>query len=112
MKYGFGICENYRREEILDKNGVVIRNYSGKKVIRKVVVTPDGLFLEGEALVKKLKALTNYFDSPQRKEQLQKVQDHHSLYQGSPANPGYTQMTSMTKMFQQCLFCYHFLKLL
>ena len=42
LKYGFGICKNYRSEEILDENGVVIRNYSGKKVIRKVVVTLGG----------------------------------------------------------------------
>ena len=107
LKYGFGICDNYRRKEILDENGVVIRNYSGKKVIRKVIVTPGGSFLEREALAKKLKALANYFDSPQRTEQLRKVQDHHSLYQGSPANPGDTQMTSMAKMFQQCLFYYN-----
>ena len=52
---------------MLDKNGVVIRNSSGKKVIHKVIVTPGGSFLEGEALVKKLKALANYFDSIQRK---------------------------------------------
>ena len=64
---------------MLDRNGVVIRNSSGKKVIRKVIVTPGGLFLEGEALVNKLKALAKYFASPQRKEQLRKVQDHHSL---------------------------------
>ena len=38
---------------------MVIRNSSGKKVICKVIVTPDGSFLEGEALVKKLKALAN-----------------------------------------------------
>ena len=84
---------------MLDDNGVVIRNSSGKKVIRKVIVTPGGSFLEGEASVKKLKALANYFDSPQRKERLRKVQDHHSLYQGSLANLGDTQVTSTTKMF-------------
>ena len=42
LKYGFRICKNYRSEKILDKNGVVIRNSSGKKVICKVVVTPGG----------------------------------------------------------------------
>ena len=68
LKYGFGICDNYRSEDMLDNNGVVIHNSSGKKVIRKVIVTPGGSFIEGEALVKKLKALSNYFDSPQRKE--------------------------------------------
>ena len=62
---------------MLDDNGVVIRNSSGKKVTSKVIVTPGGSFLEVEALVKKLKALANKFDSPQRKERLQKVQDHH-----------------------------------
>ena len=85
---------------MLDKNGVVIGNSSGKKVIRKVIVTPCGYFLEEEALVKKLKALTKYFNSPQRKERLWKVQDHHSIYQGSPANPGDTGVTITTKMFQ------------
>ena len=55
---------------MLDMNGLVIRNLSGKKVIRKVIVTPGGSFIEGENLVKKLKALANYFDLPQRKEQL------------------------------------------
>ena len=89
--------EKYKSEDMLDNNGVVIRNSSGKKVIRKVVVTLGGSFLEGEALVKKLKSLTNYFDSPQRKEQLRKVQDHHSIYQGSPANPGDTQMKKHDK---------------
>ena len=49
---------------MLYKNGVVIRYSSGKKVIRKFIVTPCGLFFEEEALVKKLKALFNYFDSP------------------------------------------------
>ena len=39
------------------------------------------------------------------------VQDHHSLYQGLPANPGDTRLTSMTKMFHQYLFYYHGLKL-
>ena len=53
---------------MLDENGVVIRNLSGKKVIRKVIVTQRRLFLEGEALVKELKALVNYLDLPQRKE--------------------------------------------
>ena len=62
-------------------------------------------------MVKKLKALANYFNSPQRNEQLLKVQDHHSLYQGSPANPGDTRVKRMTNMFQQCLFYYHDLKL-
>ena len=59
LKYGFGICENCRIEDMLDKNGVVIRNLSGNKVIRKVIVTSGRLFIEGEALVKKLKALAN-----------------------------------------------------
>ena len=77
MKYGFGICNNYRSEDMLDKNGVVIRNLSGKKVICKVIVTPGGSFLEGKSLVKELKSLANYFDSPQRKELHQKLQDHH-----------------------------------
>ena len=111
LKYGFGICDNYRSKYMLDNNRVVIRNLSGKKVICKVIVTPGGSFLEGEALVKKLKALANYFDSPQRKELLRKLQDHHSLYQGLPDNPGDTRVTSMTKMLQQCLFFYHVLKL-
>ena len=65
LKYGFGICENYKSDDVLDDNGVVICNSSGKKVIRKVIVTPCGSFIEGEALEKKLKALANYFDSPQ-----------------------------------------------
>ena len=67
MKYGLVIFENYRSEDILDKNGVFIRNSSGKKVTRKFIVTPGGSFLEGEALVNKYKALVNYYDSPQRK---------------------------------------------
>ena len=96
---------------MLDDNGVVTRNSNGEKFISKVIVTPGGSFLEGEALVKKLKLLANYFDLPQRKERLRKVQDHHLLYQGSPANHGDTQVTSMTKMFHQCLFYYHGLKL-
>ena len=57
LKYGFGICENYKREDMIDENGVVIRNSSGKKVTRKVIVTSGGSFLEGEYLVKKFKAL-------------------------------------------------------
>ena len=32
--------------------------------------TPGRSFLEGEALVMKIKPLANYFDSPQKKEQL------------------------------------------
>ena len=70
LKYGFVICKNYKSKDMIDKNGVVIRNSSGKKVIRKVIVTPGRSFLEGEALVKNLKSLANYFDSPQRKERL------------------------------------------
>ena len=62
-------------------------------------------------MVKKLKTMVKYFDSPQRKERLQKLQDHHSLYQGSSANHVDTRVTIMTKMFQQCLFYYHGLKL-
>ena len=96
---------------MLDNNGVVIRNSSGEKVIRKVIVTSSGSFLEGEALVKKLKSLAKYIDPTQRKERLQKVQDHHSIYQLLPANPGDTRVTIMTKMFQQCIFYYHGLKL-
>ena len=46
LKYGFGICENYKSKDMLDDNGVVISNSSGKKVIRKVIVTPGGSFLE------------------------------------------------------------------
>ena len=67
LKYGFIICKNYRSEDILDDNGVVIRNLSGKKVTRKVIVTPGRSFIEGESLVKKLKALANYFNSPKKK---------------------------------------------
>ena len=92
---------------MLDKNGVVICNSSGDKVIRKVIVTPGGFFLEGEYLVKKLKSLANYYDSPQIKERLRKLQDRHSLYQGSPANTGDARVTIMTKILQQCLFYYH-----
>ena len=84
---------------------------SEKEVICKVIVTPGGSFLEGEYLVKKLKALANNFESPQRKERFLKVQDHHSLYQGLPANPGDTRVTSMTEMFQKCHLYYHGLKL-
>ena len=58
---------------MLDENGVVIRNLSWKNIIHKNIVTPGGSFIEEEALVEKLKALANSFDSPQRKEQLQKV---------------------------------------
>ena len=47
---------------MLDDNGVVIHKFSGKKVTRKVILTPGGLFIEGEALVNKLKALANYFE--------------------------------------------------
>ena len=47
LKYGFRIFENYRSKDMLYKNGVVIRNLSGKKVIRKFIVTPGGYFLEG-----------------------------------------------------------------
>ena len=62
LNNGFRIFDNYRSKDMLDKNGVVIRNLSGNKVIRKVIVTLGGLFLEGEALIKKLKVLANYFD--------------------------------------------------
>ena len=83
---------------MLDNNGVVILNLSGKKFIRKVIVTPGGSFIEVEALVEKVKSLADYFKSPQRKERLRKVQDHHSLYRGLPANPGDTRVTSTTMM--------------
>ena len=111
LKYGFGICENYKSEDMIDEIGVVIRNSRGKKVIRKVIVPPGGLFCEGEYLVKKLKSLANYSDSLKRKEQHQKVQDHHPICQGLPANPGDTSVTSITKIFKHCLFDYHCLKL-
>ena len=58
-------------------------------------------------MIKQLKALAKYLDSPKRKEQLQKVQYHHPLYQGPPANPGDTRVTRMKNMFQQCLLYYH-----
>ena len=67
---GFRFFDNYRSEYILDENGVVIRNSNGKNFTHKVIVTPGGLFLEGESLVKKFKAMPNYFDSPQIKEKL------------------------------------------
>ena len=86
-------------------------NWGGRRLFIKVIVTPSGSFLEGEALAKKLKALDNYFNSPQRKERLQKVQDYHSLYQVSPANPGDTRVKNTTKIFQKCLLNYHGLKL-
>ena len=77
LKYGFVICKNFRSKDILDENGVATRNWNEKKVIRKVIATPGGLFLELESFVNKLKAVANYFDSSQRKEWLQKVQDYH-----------------------------------
>ena len=55
LKSGFVICYNYKSKDMLDRNRVDIRNLSGKKVNCEVIVTPDGSFLEGEALVKKLK---------------------------------------------------------
>ena len=48
LKYGFEICENYKSEDMLEENGVVICNSSGKKFIRKFIVTPGDSFLEGE----------------------------------------------------------------
>ena len=96
---------------MLDDNGVVVRNLIGKKVIPKFIVTLGRSFIEGEALVEKSKSLDNYFDSPQRKELLWKVQDHHSLYQLLPADPGDTWVTSMKNVFQNFLFYYHGLKL-
>ena len=42
MEYGFSIYDNYRSMDMLDKNGVVIRNLSGKKITHKVIVTPGG----------------------------------------------------------------------
>ena len=47
LKYGFRIYNKYKIKDVLDKNGVVIRNSSGKKVIHKVIVAPGGLFLGG-----------------------------------------------------------------
>ena len=47
LKYCFEICDNYRSEEMLDDNGVLIRNLSGKKVPLKVIITPGRSFLEG-----------------------------------------------------------------
>ena len=63
-------------------------------------------------MVNKLKALSNYFDSPQRKEMFWKVQDHHLIYQGLPANPVDTRVTSMTQIFQKFLFYCNGLKIL
>ena len=48
LRHGFVICENYKSKDMLDENGVVIRNSSGKKVIRKFIVTPGRSFLEVE----------------------------------------------------------------
>ena len=42
LKYSFGIFKNYRSEDMLDKNGMVIYKYSGKKFTHKVIVTPGG----------------------------------------------------------------------
>ena len=52
---------------MLDKNVVVVCKLSGNNITRKVILIPDGSFLEDEALLKKFKALVNYFDSLKRK---------------------------------------------
>ena len=42
LKYGFRLYDNCRSENMLEKNGVVICNFSGNKVTCKVIVTPGG----------------------------------------------------------------------
>ena len=56
LKIGIKICNNYRSKGMIDDNGVVICNLSGKKVTRKVIITPGGSCIKGETLVNKLKA--------------------------------------------------------
>jgi hypothetical protein len=66
--YGIGMKENTRIRSLIDGD-------SNKTKKARCVVTEGGALPEGASVIRKLRALNNFFNSPQRVDRLRKLQD-------------------------------------
>ncbi|KAG1693319.1 hypothetical protein DVH05_023783 [Phytophthora capsici] len=70
------------------------------------VCTVGGPFPEGARLIKKVRSLNNYFNSPQRVERLTKLQQFYGLPELSPIVDCDTRVASSVTLFQRTIVNY------
>lgn len=68
--YGLGMKENTRTVSVYDRDGRCYR-----KVVE--ILTPSGPFPEGAMVIRKLRALNNFFSNGERRSKLAKIQEGH-----------------------------------
>ena len=74
MKYGFGLLENTRLTIAGNNNGLRIKLSNSKWKHVSDIVTPGGLFPQGNELINKMTYIPTHFDQPHRFERFNSVQ--------------------------------------
>ncbi|GMF80514.1 unnamed protein product [Phytophthora fragariaefolia] len=99
--YGIGLKENVRNVYKLDPKTQIYAK-------TRVVVTEGGAFPEGGKIIRKLRALNNFFanKSPERAASLIEVHKFHKLPQLAPLVDVDVRVTSTIKLFQRSIVNY------
>ncbi|KAL3658150.1 hypothetical protein V7S43_016781 [Phytophthora oleae] len=100
--YGIGLKENVRNEYVLDPSTKL-------PVKKKVLVTKRGAFPEGGKLIRKLRALNNFFASSRSAEiiaRLKQVQKFHQLHELAAMVDIDVRVASTIKLFRGSIVNY------
>ncbi|ETK77029.1 hypothetical protein L915_16667 [Phytophthora nicotianae] len=99
LVYGMGMRENYETVYLLDPT-------TNKPKKERRLCTVGGPFTEGATLIKKVRSLNNYFNSPQRTERLAKLQQFYCLPELKPIVDCDTRVASSVTLFQRTIVNY------
>jgi hypothetical protein len=104
-------CWGIKRSNIfLVENGERVKLPNGKFKRVSEIITPGGVFPEGNDLIKTLASIATYVDHPQRWELLMIAQHHYNVSVGSLSLPGTTRVSSVHKLLLQSLLFYWYLQ--
>ena len=96
IAYSVGLKENVRYVTTLTNDG--------KKVRKLEVVTPGGEFKDGARIIKTLRSIVNFLNSPQKKQYLENICKAYAIKRLRMVNYADTRVSFVTKLYQTCIF--------
>ncbi|KAE8898609.1 hypothetical protein PF002_g30943 [Phytophthora fragariae] len=99
LNYGVGLRDNTESVYLVDPVTQLARK-------KKRVCTPRGGFDESHKLMIKVRALNNYFSTPQRVNRLKEIQGYHGLPALETIDDGDTRVATITTMFRRTILNY------
>ena len=98
-------CELHLINLILEY-GIGLRENTSTKQGLKTVVTPGGALPEGKKIIKTMRKIADFVNTPQRKEELEKIQKFYALPIGRPRIDGTTRIAYSITLIRTILFHY------